>query len=326
MYSRRRLKGEGVEILVTGGAGFIGSHVAEAYLSEGHEVFVIDDLSTGRREFVPAGAKWVHLDITDRARLEELFRRERFALVNHHAAQVDVRHSVADPQRDAQVNILGTVNLLEACRKFSVSQFLFISSGGVLYGEPARLPATEDFTKMPLSPYGVSKLAAEFYLYSYRVNFGLQYITLRYANVYGPRQTPKSEANVISTFARQMLAGQTVTIFGEGEQTRDYIFISDVVRANLLATQRLIELNAREPQELDDLAFNIGTGQETTVNEIFAQLQPLTGFSGQAQYAPPRTGEIRRNALNGEKAARLLGFRPQVGVAEGLRETVAWLK
>ena len=316
-----------MKILVTGGAGFIGSHVTDAYIAEGHDVVVVDDLSTGRHEFVNPKARLVQLNIfSDYAKLETLFREERFELVNHHAAQVDVRVSVANPQLDAHVNILGTLNLLKCCTQFDVRQFLFVSSGGVLYGEPDKLPATEDFPKKPLSPYGVSKLTIEYYLFSFRLNFGLHYLALRYANVYGPRQTPKSEATAVSTFSRQLLNGEMPTIFGDGTQTRDYIFIADIVRANLLATEKLFALNKSVPYQLDDLAFNIGTGREISVNEIYSQLKKQVGFVGEARYAPPRTGELLRSALSSAKAEKLLGFRAKTEFSEGLKQTIAWMR
>ncbi len=315
-----------MKILVTGGAGFIGSHVVDAYIAYGHSVTVIDNLSTGYREFLNPKARFYQTDITDRSAVREIFAREQFDLVNHHAAQVDVRVSVADPLADARTNIMGLLTLLEACREFSVRKFIFISSGGVIYGEPEELPVPEDAPKQPISPYGVAKLASEFYLLSAKQTWGLEYIALRYANVYGPRQTPKSEATVISTFSRALARNESVTIFGDGQQTRDFVFVSDVVAANLLATERLEEINRAPVRSIDDLAFNVGTGRETSVNELLQRFSYTLGKQCDARYAPPRLGELRRNALDISKARRLLGFIPKISLEEGLRVTMEWIR
>jgi len=314
-----------MKILVTGGAGFIGSHVVDAYIAQGHDVVVMDNLVTGHREFLNPKARFYQLDIADRSAVRAAFAREQFDLVNHHAAQVDVRVSVADPLHDARTNITGLLTLLEACREFSVKRFIFISSGGVIYGEPEELPVPEDAPKRPISPYGVAKLASEFYLFSAKQTWGLDYIALRYANVYGPRQTPKSEANVISTFARQLLRNEPVTIFGDGQQTRDFVFVSDVVAANLLATERLEEINRAPARSIDDLAFNVGTGEETSVNELLERFSRALHRECEAQYAPPRPGELQRNALDISKARRILKFVPRVSLDAGLQETLNWV-
>lgn len=315
-----------MKILVTGGAGFIGSHVVDAYIAQGHDVVVIDDLSTGHREFLNPTARFYQLDIADRSGVREVFARERFGLVNHHAAQVDVRVSVADPLRDARTNLMGVLTLLEACREFSVRKFIFVSSGGVIYGEPEELPVPEDAPKKPISPYGVAKLASEFYLFSAKQTWGLDYVALRYANVYGPRQTPKSEATVISTFSRQLVRSESVTIFGDGEQTRDFVFVSDVVAANLLATERLAEINRVPVRSIDDLAFNVGTGRETSINALLKIFSRVLQRECDAHYAPPRPGELQRNALDISKAQRVLGFVPKVSLEEGLAKTLEWVR
>ncbi len=316
-----------MKILVTGGAGFVGSHVVDAYIAQGHDVVVIDNLSTGYREFLNPRARFYQLDIADREAVRAVFAREKFDLVNHHAAQVDVRVSVADPLRDARTNITGVLTLLEACREFSVKKFIFISSGGVIYGEPEELPVPENAPKKPISPYGVAKLASEFYLFSAHQTWGLEYIALRYANVYGPRQTPKSEATVISTFARALSQGEPVTIFGSGEQTRDFVFVQDVVSANLLATERLSAINrAGIVSSIDDLAFNIGTGYETSVNQLLKRFAQTLQRECDARYAPVRPGELQRNALDISKATRLLGFTPKISLDGGLRETMDWVR
>lgn len=319
-------KGDDLKVLVTGGAGFIGSHVAEAYLKAGAEVVVVDDLSRGRREHVPAGARFVRLDICDREGVEALFARERCELVNHHAAQIDVRRSVADPHFDCRCNLLGLLNLLEAARAHGVRGFVFVSSGGVIYGEPAELPVPETAPKRPLSPYGVSKLAGEHYLYAYRHLYGLRYVALRYANVYGPRQDPHGEAGVVAIFGRALLAGRPPTVFGDGEQTRDYVYVTDVAELNVRASERLEALCAAAGPELDALAFNVGTGRETSVNALYRALAELTGRKGEPRHAPARAGELRRNALAIAKARETLGFVPRHDLEAGLRATLAWLR
>lgn len=243
-------------ILVTGGAGFIGGHVAEAYLARGDRVWVVDDLSTGKRANVPAGAQLVELDIGDGA-LDRLFADVHFDVVNHHAAQIDVRRSVADPRDDARINLDGFLNVAECALRHGVGRFVFVSSGGVVYGEPDRRPTPETEAKAPLSPYGVTKLATEYYLHYYLRVQGLDYVALRYSNVYGPRQDPHGEAGVVAIFSQRLCARQSLTIYGDGEQTRDYVFVGDIVRANLLATDAVLP----SPASIDDRAFNIGTGR-----------------------------------------------------------------
>ncbi|MCS6903041.1 MAG: NAD-dependent epimerase/dehydratase family protein [Candidatus Bipolaricaulota bacterium] len=315
-----------MKILVTGGAGFVGSHVVDAYIAHGHHVVVVDDLSTGRRENVNPKAKFYQIDITDFDELREVFAQEQIELVNHHAAQIDPRISVDNPSFDARVNLLGLLHILECCKEFSVRKIIFASSGGVLYGDAERIPSPEESPKRPLSPYGVAKLASEHYLFSTKHTHQIEYIALRYANVYGPRQPAKGDGNVVSTFARLLAQGQSVTIFGDGEQTRDFVFVGDVAWANLLVTERLSELNRRPVRSIDDLAFNIGTGRETSVNQLLAKLQAQIQSNGDARYTPPRAGEVRRNALEIAKAQRLLGFVPRVRLDEGLQQTVRWVQ
>lgn len=315
-----------MKLLVTGGAGFIGSHVAAAYLARGHQVVIVDNLSSGKRENLPAGARFVQLDIRDRAGIDALFASERFDLVNHHAAQIDVRKSVADPRHDAECNALGLLNLLESGRAHGIRKFIFISSGGVIYGEPEKLPVAETAPKSPLSPYGVTKLIGEHYLHCYRHAHGLQYVALRYGNVYGPRQDPHGEAGVVAIFSNALLEGKTPTIFGDGEQTRDYVFIEDVVQANVLASEKLEALNASAGPELDSLGFNIGTGKETSVNELYQALAGFAKHPHPAQTAPARLGELRRIALEVGKAKRLLGFAPRWSLRDGLQKTFEWVR
>jgi UDP-glucose 4-epimerase len=301
---------------VTGGAGFIGSHVADAYLARGWSVTVVDDLSSGKRENVPGGAEYVELDVRDAA-VHELFeRRGGFELVNHHAAQVDVRTSVERPGFDADVNLLGLLNVMEAARRWGTRRFVFISSGGVVYGEARERPIGEGAPKRPESPYGVSKLSAEFYLRCFRRLHGLDYVALRYSNVYGPRQDPHGEAGVVAIFSERIARNEPLTIFGDGEQTRDYIYVSDVVAANLL----LSEAALADGDDLDDRAFNVGTGIETSVNQLAATLSAAAGRDVPVSHAAARPGELQRSSLDCEKL-RALGWEPAVGLREGLART-----
>lgn len=308
-------------VLVTGGAGFIGSHVADRYLAEGCEVTIVDDLSSGRRELIPAGADFVQLDVSDPA-LEEVFSEGRFDLVNHHAAQIDVRVSVADPVRDARTNVLGLLNLLERARAHGVARVVYISSGGVVYGEPAEIPTGERHALLPLSPYGVGKLAGEQYLHYYARIHGLEYVALRYSNVYGPRQSPHGEAGVVAIFGSRILEGQTITIFGDGRQERDYVYVGDVAEANWLASTRPLP----KLGDLASRAWNIGTGRGTSVNELAERMMRLAGREVERREAPARPGELYRSVLDASRAAAALGWRPGVTLDEGLGRTLEHLE
>lgn len=305
--------------MVTGGAGFIGSHVVDALLAAGHAVVVVDNLAGGKIEHVNPAARFYELDICA-PELEDVFRAEKIDVVNHHAAQIDVRRSVAAPGEDARVNIQGLLNILENCLRYGVKGVIFASSGGVVYGEPATLPVAEDYPKGPLSPYGVSKLASEYYLYCFARVHGLPYVALRYANVYGPRQDPSGEAGVVAIFGRKMLRRETPTIYGDGEQLRDYVYVGDVVRANLLALDRLFHREV--PSSLDDRAYNIGTGRGTSVNELFAMLAEITGYTGRPVHAPARPGELKKIYLDVARARRELGWEPEIDLRQGLSLTV----
>ena len=302
-----------MKILVSGGAGFIGSHVVDAYVAAGHQVAVVDNLTTGRRDHVNPAARIYPLDIRS-PQLREVFERERPEVVSHHAAQASVVASVADPRADADVNIMGTLHLLTLCAQFGVHRLVFASTGGAIYGNPQRLPAGEDHLANPLSPYGISKLSGETYV-RYFGTTGLWWAILRYANVYGPRQDPRGEAGVVSIFTQALLDGRAPTVFGDGAQTRDFVYVEDVARANLLATDAAAS----------DLA-NIGTGVETSVNDIARHLAALTGFRGDPLHAAPRPGEVRRIVLDASKARRWLGWSPQTPLEEGLRRTVEWVR
>lgn len=310
--------------LVTGGAGFVGSHLAELLLREGAVVGVVDDLSTGREENVPPQAEFFRLDLVDGEALGRAVQGFGPEVVFHQAAQASVVRSWQDPLRDAQVNLVGLLNLLRASLEVGVRAFVFASSGGVLYGDADVIPTPESAPKRPLSPYGVAKLASEHYLFAFQNAHGLPYVALRYGNVYGPRQDPAGEAGVVAIFGRIMLAGGVPTIFGDGHQTRDFIYVEDVARANLLACRAL--LSGFRGGDLDGAAFNVGTGQETSVLEIFQVLKELTGYPGEPAFAAPRPGEVRRSALDGGKAERELGFAPRVSLREGLSRTVDWLR
>ena len=300
--------------IVTGGAGFIGSHVVDRLLEEGAEVTVVDDLSTGRRENLNPRARFHQLDIGDR-RTAELIRDEKPEVLSHHAAQMDVRRSVADPLFDARVNVLGTIHLLEAARQAGVQRVLFVSSGGAVYGEQEAFPAPETHPTNPVSPYGVSKRAGELYAFFYQAEYRLPFVALRYANVYGPRQDPHGEAGVVAIFTGRMLRGEPVVVNGDGKQTRDYVYVGDVARANLLA----LDTRATGP-------FNVGTGVETDVNTLASLLLAAAGSRSEVRHGPAKSGEQRRSVIDSRRAAELLGWRPEMSLADGLGRTVAWFR
>ncbi|NUQ13400.1 MAG: GDP-mannose 4,6-dehydratase [Gemmatimonadaceae bacterium] len=303
--------------LVTGGAGFIGSHVADRLLEHGYEVEIIDDLSSGRRENVPEGACFHHADIAspDAARL---VREGRFDVLCHLAAQIDVRKSVNDPAADARINILGTLNLLEAIRAGGHgTRVVFSSTGGAIYGDFVPIPSVEDMPKDPESPYGIAKLAVELYLAYYGRVHGLETVALRYSNVYGPRQDPHGEAGVVAIFCNRLLKGEPLTVYGDGRQTRDYVFAGDVARANVAAAS--VSLPAA--RQVDVRAYNIGTGLETSVLDLAATLQRAAGTSVPVDHTTPRAGELPRSAVDNSKAERELGWRPEMALEDGLRMT-----
>ncbi len=302
-------------VLVTGGAGFIGSHVCDRYLAEGWEVTALDNLSSGHRENVPSGVDLIEMDVRA-PEVRELFADRGFDVVNHHAAQIDVRTSVTDPWLDASINLGGLLNLLQCSVEHGLDRFVFISSGGVVYGEPDELPTPRTAPKKPLSPYGVSKLSSEFYLQAFRSLHGLEYAALRYANVYGPRQDPHGEAGVVAIFSQRIRDGESLTIFGDGEQTRDYVFVKDVAAANLLVT------SADLPGDggIDSVAFNVGTGVETSVNGLAGTLVQIAGNDVAIHHAEARAGELLRSSLDCTDTSAL-GWSPAHGLEDGLRET-----
>lgn len=295
--------------IVTGGAGFIGSHVVEALLARGDEVYVLDDLSKGKRENVPVGAVLHVADIRDP---DAVFDAVRPEAVLHLAAQADVRVSVERPAFDAEVNVLGTVRVLEAARRHR-AQVVFASTGGAIYGE-CDGPAPEDAPRLPLAPYGASKLCGEEYLATYNRLYGTRHVSLRLGNVYGPRQEPHGEAGVVAIFMGLLREGGTPRIFGDGRQTRDYVFVGDVARAVLAALGQ------------DGGVFNVGTGIETSVLELYAAIQSASGIEREPEYSPPRLGELQRSVLDVSLAARVLGWRPETSLADGLAETWRWVQ
>ena len=303
-----------MKILVTGGAGFIASHIADAYINAGHSVAIVDNLSTGFEKNINPHAQCFKMDIRSEE-LQSAFAEFRPDVVNHHAAQMDVRKSVADPQFDASVNILGGINLMENCREFGVKKFIFASTGGAIYGEQDYFHADEQHPLRPLSPYGIGKLTTEKYLFYYKEIFGLKNTILRYANIYGPRQNAMGEAGVVAIFCTKMLQNEQPLINGDGLQTRDYVFIEDVVQANLLA---LNDANSTE--------YNIGTGIETNVNELFHSIKKLCHYSVEEKHGEGKAGEQKRSVLTSQKISTALGWKQTVNIQDGLSKTVEYFK
>jgi|TARA_B100000809_G_scaffold104325_1_gene102862 UDP-glucose 4-epimerase len=302
-------------VLVTGGAGFIGSHVVDAYLERGDRVWVVDDLSSGSLANVNEKAEFVEMGIQDPA-LRGLFRDVGFDLVSLHAAQVDVRTSVADPARDASINVLGMLNVVEGARETGTRRIVYVSSGGVVYGEPEEIPTPERAAKLPLSPYGVTKLSGEYYLHYYEVVHGIEYVALRYANVFGPRQDPHGEAGVVAIFCERLQSAEELTIFGDGEQTRDYVYVKDVVVANVLASEMVL----KPGPDIDAVAFNVGTGAGTSVNRLADVLESIAENRPGRVYREARAGELRHSTLDVSRFAER-GWADRHTLEDGLRET-----
>jgi UDP-glucose 4-epimerase len=298
-----------MKILVTGGAGFIASQIADAFINEGHEVHIIDNLSTGFEKNINPKAHFIKSDISSSSILE-IFGKEKFDVVNHHAAQIDVRKSVNDPIFDANTNILGTINLLQACIKTGVKKFMFASTGGAVYGEQEYFPADENHPTNPVSPYGITKLTIEKYLFFYKIEYGLNHTILRYANVYGPRQNPFGEAGVVAIFANKLLKKENPIINGEGKQTRDYVFVEDVVKANVTTLS----------SKSSDI-FNVGTGIETSVNELFKKLNSISGGNAVEKHGPAPKGEQSRSVITSEKLFKEFKWKPSIKIDEGLKKT-----
>lgn len=302
-----------MKILVTGGAGFIGSSVVDALILKNHKVTIVDNLSTGNLKNVNKKAKFYKFSITDRQKINGMFKKEKFDVVIHHAAQLDVRKSVEDPLFDADVNIKGSLNILEACKNTKVKKIIFASSGGTMYGECSGKAPDEKTPVNPLSPYGVAKNSVENYIKSYASIYGLKYTVLRYANVYGPRQDPHGEAGVVAIFIGKMLKNEPVKIFGDGRQMRDYVFVSDVVEANLRALTKG-----------ENEIINIGTQTVFSVNSLAKEIAAVIKYKQKPEYMPKRSGELFKNFLNISKAAKVLGWKPRVDIKTGLKKTVEY--
>ncbi|HUX61232.1 MAG TPA: NAD-dependent epimerase/dehydratase family protein [Ignavibacteriaceae bacterium] len=303
-----------MKILVTGGAGFIASQVADAFIAEGNDVFIIDNLSTGFEKNINPKATFIKEDIGAN-NLINLFEKEKFDVINHHAAQMDVRRSVADPAFDANTNIIGTINLLQCSIKTGVKKFMFASTGGAVYGEQKYFPADEEHITFPLSPYGISKLAVEKYLHFYNAQYHLNYTILRYANIYGPRQNPFGEAGVVAIFTSKLLKGEQPIINGSGEQTRDYVFVGDVVKANTMALK----------DSASDI-YNIGTSKETNVNELYNLINKIIGKGQIEKHGPAAAGEQMRSVITSDKLYKKFNWRPSTTIDEGLQKTVDYFK
>ncbi len=308
-------------ILVTGGAGFIGSHVVRAFMGDDTSVTVLDNLSSGKRGNLPAGVALIEDDVRSPS-AAHLVKDGAFDVVCHLAAQIDVRKSVDDPMFDVAVNIGGSLNILEAIRQSGrkSTRFVFSSTGGALYGDVDVLPTPEDFAKDPQSPYGNAKLSVEYYMGYYARVHGLDTVALRYGNVYGPRQDSHGEAGVVAIFCERILDGRPLTVFGDGNQTRDYVYVGDVAQANLLAATLPLPV----PGNVDARAFNIGTGVETSVTELASMLHDASGSDTPIQHAPERAGEVKRSCLLPTKAERVLGWRPRVSIEQGTAQTYQW--
>jgi UDP-glucose 4-epimerase len=302
------------KVLITGGAGFIASQIADALIEQGREVVIVDDLSHGSITNINPKAKFYKVDIRDQ-NLDEIFAKERPQIVNHHAARTSVTHSLSKPTDDAEVNILGALNLLQNCVKWGIKKIIYASSGGAIYGEPVYLPCDESHPIAPLSPYGVSKYTVELYINSYLNNFGLNHTILRYANVYGPRQISTGEAAVVAKFAHQMLMGNDISINGNGEQARDFVYVGDIVRANIMAME-----------QTKNEVYNLGTGKTISVNQIFSLLKSMIGYNREPRYLPAIKGEIFNTSLNAAKAKKELEWVAETNFNDGLKATVDFYK
>lgn len=299
-----------MKCLVTGGAGFIASNLVDELLKAGHEVAVIDNLSTGKKENLNPEAVFYELDIGD-PEISAIFQKEKPETVFHYAAQIDIRKSVENPAESAKTNILGSINILESCKKFGVKKIVFASTGGAIYGDAKIIPTPEDYPANPISPYGIEKLIVEHYLEFYKKEYGLDYLILRFANVYGPRQNPKGEAGVVAIFCDKILSGQQPVINGLGKQTRDFVFVGDVVRANISGLKKTG-------------VFNIGTGIETDINEVFSELKKSMGSDIKHIFGPEKHGEQARSCLDISMAKKILNWAPDVSFQDGLKKTINW--
>ncbi len=318
----------GAKVMVTGGAGFIGSHVVDLLIDSGYELVVIDDLSSGKKKNINKKARFYHIDINDPS-IKEIFIAEKPDYVCHQAAQISVSYSVRNPIIDARNNIMGLLNLLKYSLDNRIKGFIFASSGGTVYGESKSFPIAENAPLYPTSPYGISKMSSEYYLHFYNRTHNLRYISLRYGNVYGPRQNPSGEAGVIAIFIGKMLEGDIPIINGDGEYIRDYIYVKDVARACLLSIKNMLKLSEIKYQKKTDRTFNacnIGTGVGISVNQLYSYLQEIIDFNKEAIYGPRREGDLRKSILDCNLAEHILGWEAQYSLKKGLKETVEWFK
>ncbi len=303
-----------MKILITGGAGFIGSQAADALIANGNEVIILDNLSTGFEYNINPDAKFIKADITDFKNIERIFEEEKPEIVYHFAAQIDVRKSVSDPMFDAETNIMGTLNLIKLSAAFKIKKFIFSSTGGAIYGDTDLRPTPENHPEWPLSPYGIAKLAADKFLNYYSEIFGLKYISLRYGNVYGPRQNPHGEAGVVAIFLNKMLNGAQPVINGDGGQTRDYVYVADVVKANILALEKTDKTGI----------YNVGTSVEISVNDLFKEINKNFDNKYKEVHGPAKIGEQKTSCLSYEKIEKELGFKPETAFSEGIKKTYEW--
>ena len=303
-----------MKIMVTGGAGFIGSHIVNAYINAGHDVVIIDDLSSGEMRFVNPKAMFYQLNIHS-PDVKIILEKEKISAINHHAAQISVSESVSDPLFDANSNIIGTLQLLQNAVSLKIDKFVFASTGGAMYGDQTIFPASEEHPCHPLSPYGISKLCAENYINYFRTQHGLNTTVLRYSNVYGPHQNPHGEAGVVAIFCQRLMEGLPPVICGDGEQTRDFISVRDVAQANIIALDSQCKGT-----------FNVGTGKETSVNFLTKKLLKVSGITTSSKYSPPKKGEQRRSSIDSKKLLESFGWKPCISLEEGLFETVNYFK
>jgi len=303
-----------MKCLITGGAGFIASHLVDKLIEEGHEVTIVDNLSTGKKENLNPKADFYNVDILD-SKISNIFKEKKPDIVFHYAAQIDVRKSVENPVESAKINILGSLNILENCKNFGVKKIVFASTGGAIYGEAKTVPTPEDYLPQPISPYGIEKLIVEHYLDFYKKQYNLDYLILRFANVYGPRQNSKGEAGVVAIFCDSILAGSQIIINGSGEQTRDFVFVEDIINANILGVKK--NKNG---------TFNVGTGEETDINTIFLNLKKLFGSEIREIHGPEKSGEQERSCLDFTKSKEILDWQPNYDLLQGLEKTKEWFR
>ena len=303
--------------MVTGGAGFIGSHIVDKYVALGHEVVVVDDLTTGKKENINPNAMFYRVDLRNKNKIAAAVNREKPDVINHQAAQKSVSHSVSDPTHDAEINIIGFLNLMEAAKQFGIKKVIFSSTGGAIYGDAKDIPTPETYPPQPVSPYAITKFTTEQYLRFYFQTAGIIPVILRYSNVYGPRQDPFGEAGVVAIFSKLMSEGKPMTVFGDGKQTRDYVFVKDVAQASVKALQY-------QPKNFDDAIINIGTGVETPLNSIVTLLEDVSGKKADVKHEPARDGDLLRSAIGITKAKKMLDWAPETKLSDGIEKTYGY--